>query len=55
MNFAYLVIAIIVSFGLKHALVMMDDKQADINRIVAAVNIFLGIVALANYERWLII
>lgn len=55
MNFSYLVIAIFISFGCKHALVMLDDKQADIHRIVAAVNVFLGIVALANYERWLIV
>lgn len=55
MNFTYLVIAIIVSFGLRHTLVMLDDKQTDLNRIMGAVNVFLGIVALANYEHWLIV
>lgn len=40
MNFTYLAIALVVSYGLKEALNAMDA--------------FLCVIALGNYERWLI-
>ena len=55
MNFSYMVLALIVAFGLKELIVVLKDTSPEASRFIGIINVGGCILALANYSKWLIL
>jgi len=55
MNFSYLVLALIVAFGLKELIIVLTDSTTAGNRFISILNVGGCIAVVANYSKWLII